>query len=779
MSLEDSSSVGIVAAQAFGQKAQETGRPPAWHAWRWPVLEALAGVLILAAIEPASAQPVALPASVPEVTVSATRSGFEPDERPIEQLSPQEVSAYGVDSVSELLNQLKPRTASSMSDEAPLVLVNGRVAGSTELDDLPPEAILRVDILPEKAALRYGFEANRRVVNLILREHYRAYVAGMSDRQPTQSGGGNAGAAHAALTRIDHDAVDTVRLDYSQGQDLLESDRGIESADSSLRTLVPATQEAKLAGSLVRPIFGLRPSLEASVDVKSSDSLQGLASDNGLDAAQTAALAPLPGDPLLKQHITTTSLHLAARVTGLIHRWIWSLAATGNQSGSQQRVNADATQAPGSLVLDRSGYTLDTGRTDGSIGGPLLGLPAGPLVLNLHLTGEVQGSHDQSQSPGEASDDTHLSRTTGSTHVRVEIPLTSRTRHALPLAGDVTARGSLGAQQVSQVGTLRSYGYGLSWSPLRHVYLSGDLARLQLAPSVQDLLTPAVVTPGVQTFDFVTGQTDYVTEITGGNPELMPTDRRLMRLGLFLGDFGEDSGLYASFERRRDTHAVGTLPALTYPVELAFPERLIRDDTGTLIEVDDRPLNLALEASDVLNWGVNLGFPFSKEEGRSSHMRLFVSLDDTWYLRDTVLVASGVPELDLLNGAPSGASGAQPRNALQLWATFAYHALGIQVYGRWHSASHVDGGTASAPEPLEFRALGTLNLRVFASLGRLLRASHAGLWAKNLRISLSVTNLMDARESVVDAAGATPEGFLPGYLDPFGRMVSLSLRKVF
>jgi hypothetical protein len=38
---------------------------------------------------------------------------------------------------------------------------------------------------------------------------------------------------------------------------------------------------------------------------------------------------------------------------------------------------------------------------------------------------------------------------------------------------------------------------------------------------------------------------------------------------------------------------------------------------------------------------------------------------------------------------------------------------------------------------------------------------------------------MDARQRVVDGSGATPAGFAPGYLDPLGRAVTLSLRKAF
>jgi outer membrane receptor protein involved in Fe transport len=42
-----------------------------------------------------------------------------------------------------------------------------------------------------------------------------------------------------------------------------------------------------------------------------------------------------------------------------------------------------------------------------------------------------------------------------------------------------------------------------------------------------------------------------------------------------------------------------------------------------------------------------------------------------------------------------------------------------------------------------------------------------------------VTNAFDRRQSVHDANGATPTAFEPGFLDPLGRVLALTLRKVF
>ena len=52
-------------------------------------------------------------------------------------------------------------------------------------------------------------------------------------------------------------------------------------------------------------------------------------------------------------------------------------------------------------------------------------------------------------------------------------------------------------------------------------------------------------------------------------------------------------------------------------------------------------------------------------------------------------------------------------------------------------------------------------------------------WLRGTRLTLAVTNLTDARERVRDGIGATPLAYQPGYLDPVGRAVTISFRKLF
>ena len=89
------------------------------------------------------------------------------------------------------------------------------------------------------------------------------------------------------------------------------------------------------------------------------------------------------------------------------------------------------------------------------------------------------------------------------------------------------------------------------------------------------------------------------------------------------------------------------------------------------------------------------------------------------------------------------------------------------------------GGTPGTPSTLDFSSLGTINLRLFADLTQQLKFLKKNPWAAGMRVTLAVNNVFDSRQRVRDADGNTPISYQPDYLDPLGRTVKLSIRKVF
>jgi hypothetical protein len=245
--------------------------------------------LCLARAAPLFGQSAAPVIPAPEVTVTAPLGLTSGGIPPLLELSPAELESYGVDTLSDLVDALKPLTRSSRSsrssrsDQVPVVLINGHLAGQVEFDNLPREAIERVEVLPETVALQYGFSENQRVLNFVLRDHYRAVPTRLTESGATE-GGDRTTAVDASLVRLEDEARFTLLGSYWDNAWLRESDRGIGQPDSIDRTLQPNKSEGKVAATVSRSILGVSSSLEASIDRIATKSLQGSVATAANDA---------------------------------------------------------------------------------------------------------------------------------------------------------------------------------------------------------------------------------------------------------------------------------------------------------------------------------------------------------------------------------------------------------------------------------------------------------------------------------------------------------------
>ncbi len=159
------------------------------------LLAALLGTAVLAT--PLLAQPaqVAQVAGEDEetITVSTQRLPGQVvgDIKPEISFGPQELRAIGAGSITELLAELAPQTRSGRGRAAgpPAVLLNGkRTSGFAEIRNIPPEAIARVEVLPEEVSLKYGFRADQRVINFVLRPRFQAWTGEYDIGGPTDGG---------------------------------------------------------------------------------------------------------------------------------------------------------------------------------------------------------------------------------------------------------------------------------------------------------------------------------------------------------------------------------------------------------------------------------------------------------------------------------------------------------------------------------------------------------------------------------------------------------------
>ena len=856
----------------------------------------------------------------PDVVVTARREPGKVigDIPPDQQLSPADVRSYGVSSVSDLLTELAPQTTSGRGG-SPVILLNGRrIAGFQEIRDLPTEAILRVDIFPEEVALKYGYSADQKVVNFVLRPRFRSLAAEAIGTVPTQ-GGSATGQGKLDWLQIRRDKRLSIHTDYSENSRLTEAERGIiaptsnaslggniVTADPGLTALtgtspsvvgVPAgltaaPSLAQLAGSpatstdvtpyrtlqsaqrqwdanivYARNIFDkVAASFNAEIQTTQSNSWNGLPSANLVlpagnpyspfgTSATVSRLTDAYG-PLV-QNNTGLTAHFGTVFNGDLGKWRWSVTGAYDRAesrvatdtgldlaGFQARLNAgDPTANPygplDGLSLAARNFarsTSSTGQVDALLNGRVFALPAGDVQASVKVGGQTSDFSSSSTRFGifQSGD---VSRDIVNGQVNLDLPIANRDRQVLGAIGDLSLNFNAGANHLSDFGTLTTVGYGANWSPLEGVRVIASWTDQEDAPTAQQLGNPTITTPNVRLFDYVRGTTATITAITGGNPNLVADNRHVMKLGLTVKPWrARDINLTANYYRINTDDPIASFPTPTAAIEAAFPGRFTRDAAGNLLSVDSRPINFAGTERSQLRWGFNFSKPIKskiqkeleafragtgpnpfaglnfpgrrggdgegpRREGQGGPGggpggggfrgggfgggrgggggRVQFALYHTWTFADRVTVANGGPVLDLLRGDAIGSSGGTSRHQVQAQAGYSNNGVGVRLSGNWQSATRVNGGTPANPQALDFGSLATVDLRLFADLGQRLDLLKAHPWLRGTRVSLSFDNLFNQRQRVTDANGTVPIGYQPGYLDPLGRTVRLSIRKLF
>ncbi|HVJ03529.1 MAG TPA: TonB-dependent receptor [Sphingomonas sp.] len=164
--------------------------------------------------------------SKPDIIVIGKRGSAVTDVAPIAELDADAVAATGAATVPELLQAIRGTTQGADGSD-PIFLLNAqRVSGFAEIGTLPPEAIEKVEVLPEQAALKFGFPPTRRVVNFITRRRFRQIEARASAGTTTRRGSATE-KANLGMTRLRDGARLTIGLEYRHTDPLLQSERSL------------------------------------------------------------------------------------------------------------------------------------------------------------------------------------------------------------------------------------------------------------------------------------------------------------------------------------------------------------------------------------------------------------------------------------------------------------------------------------------------------------------------------------------------------------------------
>lgn len=170
------------------------------------------------------------------------------------------------------------------------------------------------------------------------------------------------------------------------------------------------------------------------------------------------------------------------------------------------------------------------------------------------------------------------------------------------------------------------------------------------------------------------------------------------------------------------------------------------------------------------------GGGFGGRGGGAREGRMQFALYHTWRFQDEILIRDGLPVLDLLEGAAIGSSGGQPRHEIEMQAGYSLSGLGARVNATWKAATDVNGTLSSGD--LHYSDQATVGVKFFADLTARPELISRFFWLRGSRVSLDIDNLFDSRLQVRDSLGNTPVGYQPDYLDPTGRTIKISFRKL-
>lgn len=734
------------------------------------------------------------------IVIAPNTSGTVPGDIPPEiELDAAAVESYGVSNIADLLTALAPQTGSSRGrgGGAPVVLINGRrVGGFAEIRDLPSEAIERVQVLPEEVALKYGFSADQRVVNFILKPGYKSFSAEVEQAQLSQGGRGE-GEVQATFVQIDKKGRITLDGVYAHTTSLLEAERGIiqsgAASDGNSRTLLPASETVRL---------------NATVNRSLSETTALTVNGRYEYGNRAGLLGPAPNNIAIARNVTSQTIHGGLTLDGRFSKWNWT--ATANLDEDRAKTLTDTVSGSPRDLIDSRSRSGDGVLT---LAGPIIELPAGAARASLRA-GFVSRRLATRSLRGGTQRDTRLRRDDANAQINLDVPLASRARDVASFLGSLSINANAGYRRLSDFGSITSFGYGLNWEPTDGMTILASSINEQNAPSINQLGDPLLSTPGVSIYDFANQQSLLITRISGGNAGLVQEERRDTKVSIaYQPPSLKSLTISAAYNRNRSFNPAASFPTLTPEIERAFPERITRSATGQLLSFDQRPINFARTSSDQLRWGLNFsrefGLPaggrgagsggggprvesgggrgqggggfgrggFGGGPGGMQGGRWQISLYHTLKFRDDILIRAGVPVLNLLDGSATGSNGGSPRHTIEGEGGWFNKGVGLRFTGRFESATRIDGDTPASD--LRFSSLFTLGARLFINFDNRKEVIKKIPILKGARIALRIDNITGAIRDVRDGSGLAPLSYQSGFIDPRGRVVELSLRKRF
>ncbi|CAN5357342.1 TonB-dependent receptor plug domain-containing protein [soil metagenome] len=492
---------------------------------------------------------------------------------------------------------------------------------------------------------------------------------------------------------------------------------------------------------------------------------------------------------------------------------------------------------PTSLLIaqtDTAKSTATGGNLESVLTGQLWQGPAGNLQSTFKFGLDTRKLESESLRSGVATE-TDLSRDRAYGSFNLSLPLTSTRRDVLAGLGDLSVSINGGYDEYSDFGGLTTIGAGFNWAPKSVISFNVNYSDEHGPPTINQVNDPIISTTNVPVFDFRAnngaGQTVNVTYITGGNPNLDSDNRQVLRAGTNLSPFQSLNLTFSStYTWAKTDNAITAFPTITPELEAALPERFTRDVAGNLISIDARPLNFTSTERQDVRTGFNFSTPWGTASaptpgspmammgafgggrggggggpqirvegggpgggggqrgpggggggGRGPSFQpgqgIFnLSVYYTYRIQDEIIIRDGLPVLDQLDGSATSGRGGTPRSEVQLQSGLFRNGLGMFVNANWRDGTRVDGGASGSD--LNFSDQATVGLNIFMDASQRPKLVEKFPFLKGSRLSLGVDNLFDSRIEVTSSSGTVPLNYQPDFLDPQGRVIRVSFRKV-
>jgi len=685
---------------------------------------------------------------VADVVVSARRGAASiPPEM---ELSGQEIDALGAWDIGEVLRRLGETLV--LGDE-PMVLINGkRVANSAAFSGFPPDAVVRAEILPLGAGASYGSAPGQRVVNLVLQRNFSSYDGRVMGERPVR-GGTSSLSADARRAAIANETTHQFGLKVARETSLRAEERDRDALSEHFDgriTLRPQTETFAANATFTRSFGDWSGVFSADSQLRDSYSVARL------------------GSELVNNKRQNRNIGGSAGFTGSFLGWSAQLNLNAQESRSQEFGFSDTRSRNRSVVVNSSAHRA------------IMSLPAGHATIN------IGGNFMNSQSTVDRNK-VHSSSNYQTREARISI--------ALPIS-KTSSNGpsglALGDVQLSLGGSIRDVSGGggdevngnLLWAPLKRMRLNAVWSITNETASDIQRFEPLYYDTSRVVFDFREGKAVEIIPILGGNPNLRPPRWERQNLTATLGPFSSWSlAGNISYQRSESSDGIERLPEITEDVERLFPDKFQRDDSGRLISIDYRPMNLSSSQIESFTSSLNFRLPLEVVSSSSESTVLRVALSHNLRTKNSVVLVGGRPELNRLKGDGGGLS----RQELSMMLDARRGRWGVNATARWQDSyrtrrlSGFDGPSDLITAPYTSVDL-KLSYQLISSGTREARSGDmAGTrrTRSGLQWNVDIQNLFDARPQAHLGDGRQAPGYGGNSRDPIGRTIRVSLQRRF